>query len=245
MRWVKVPREVEAARLDEWHECGPGPRHRCEDCAHGEALQEDQSHREGELHGEVHTHDRDGAAGGDTREGVEHGRIGPDGLDHRVGTPATGGLEHLGRSRCDAGIDRFGPQRLGPGQPLGDHVHRQDPGGAEERGALQRHDADGAQPHDDHRRAGPDGGPQRAEVAGGEDVGRAARPRRRPRLRGWGGRRRPRTGRPSPPPARRGGRASCRTRRTCRRGRHWVGRPGRGRRRRSRSRPRPTHGRPP
>jgi len=70
-----------------------------------------------------------------------------------------------------AGVDRLGAERLGPGEPLGDHVDGEDAGRAEERGALQRHDADGPQPHDDDGRSRADGRPERAQVAGREDVG--------------------------------------------------------------------------
>ena len=102
---------------------------------------------------------------------VEHGGVGPDRLDDDLGAPSTGRLEHLRRSGCEPGVDGLGAEALGPGQPLGHHVHGQDAGRTEERGALQRHDADRAEPDDDHGRPRPDGGPQRAEVAGREDVG--------------------------------------------------------------------------
>ena len=86
-------------------------------------------------------------------DGVEHGGVGADRLDHRLGAPARRWPPAPGAS---PGADRASigsaPEPLGPGQPLGHHVDGQDARRAEERGALQRHDPDRAEADDDHGR---------------------------------------------------------------------------------------------
>ena len=125
----------------------------------------------GEIHGEVHPDHRDGAAGSGAGHGVHDGGVGPDRLDHALGTASAGGLEDLRRAGRDAGVDWLRPVAFGAGQPLGNDIHGKDARRAEERCALQRHDPDGAEAHDDHVGARPNGRPQRTEVARREDVG--------------------------------------------------------------------------
>ena len=112
-----------------------------------------------------------GAARSGAGDGVHDGGVGPDRLDHALGTPTARRLQDLRRSGRDAGIDRLRPEPLGAGQPFGHDVHGKNARRAEERCALQRHDADGTEADHDHGGARRDGGPQRTEVAGGEDVG--------------------------------------------------------------------------
>ena len=71
------------------------------------------------------------------------------------------------------------PSSRGPGEAIGHHVDGEDARRAVELRALEREDADRAEPDDDDDVAGGDVGPLRAEVAGGEDVGEEHRLLRR------------------------------------------------------------------
>ena len=69
------------------------------------------------------------------------------------------------------GVDRFGPETFGAGQPLGHYVDGENARRAEEGGALDRHDTHRTEADDDHGRTRLDGGPERTDVARGKDVG--------------------------------------------------------------------------
>ena len=160
----------------------------------GEALQQDQRHGEGELHVRLTP----------TTESVPPGAALETASTIVASAPTASITLSAPRppvasstwsaTGCDAGVDRLGAEALGPGQALGHHVHGQDARRTEERGALERHDPDGAEADHDHGGARSDVGPQCAEVTGGEDVGQedGLLVGRRPRE--WGGRTGRRTG---------------------------------------------------
>ena len=206
-------------------------------------FKQDERHREGEIHGEVHPDHRDGAARSGAGHGVHDGGVGPDRLDHALGTPSAGGLQHLCRTGREAGVDRLRPERSARASRSGTTSTAKMRAGPKSDAHCSAMIPTGPRPTTttlapgwmDARSA------PRYPSGGCRSEGR---PLRRRRLREWGGRRGRRMAPPWPRPGRRADRASSRTLRSCRRGRRWAGRPGRPCRCRTRSHPRPAHGRP-